>query len=147
MVLCYCNLSWQRESESRNTGLKFKISNSLVSLSGVWQNIDLSDHCLLPTPWGHTSRGLPHFRWAPRMTWWGSAHSPGDCVSQPPSGPAGHHLWLSPGSGERGSHRAGKWIWVTWGGNCRVLSSRLNCCVGEDSWESPGLQGDPTSPS
>ena len=23
----------------------------------------------------------------------------------------------------------------------------LNCCVGEDSWESPGLQGDPTSPS
>ena len=23
----------------------------------------------------------------------------------------------------------------------------LNCCVGEDSWESLGLQGDPTSPS
>jgi len=23
----------------------------------------------------------------------------------------------------------------------------LNCGVGEDSWESPGLQGDPTSPS
>ena len=23
----------------------------------------------------------------------------------------------------------------------------LNCSVGEDSWESPGLQGDPTSPS
>ena len=24
---------------------------------------------------------------------------------------------------------------------------RLNCGAGEDSWESPGLQGDPTSPS
>ena len=23
----------------------------------------------------------------------------------------------------------------------------FNCGVGEDSWESPGLQGDPTSPS
>ena len=23
----------------------------------------------------------------------------------------------------------------------------LTCSVGEDSWESPGLQGDPTSPS
>ena len=23
----------------------------------------------------------------------------------------------------------------------------LNCGIGEDSWESPGLQGDPTSPS
>ena len=38
--------------------------------------------------------------------------------------------------------RAGLW---------RKLSAEklmlLNCGVGEDSWESPGLQGDPTSPS
>ena len=31
------------------------------------------------------------------------------------------------------------WAWKNW--------CFLNCCVGEDSWESLGLQGDPTSPS
>ena len=40
------------------------------------------------------------------------------------------------------------WMWV---GLWRKLSAEnmmlLNCGVGEDSWESLGLQGDPTSPS
>ena len=40
------------------------------------------------------------------------------------------------------------WMWV---GLWRKLSTEelmlLNCGVGEDSWESLGLQGDPTSPS
>ena len=39
------------------------------------------------------------------------------------------------------------WMWKLY----RKLSAKelmpLNCGVGEDSWESPGLQGDPTSPS
>ena len=39
------------------------------------------------------------------------------------------------------------WMWV---GLCRKLSAEelmlLNCGVGEDPWESLGLQGDPTSP-
>ena len=37
--------------------------------------------------------------------------------------------------------RVGPWR----GLNAEVLMV-LNCCVGEDSWESLGLQGDPTSP-
>ena len=44
-----------------------------------------------------------------------------------------------------------KWTGVTWMWLWRKLSTKelmlLNCGVGEDSWESLGLQGDPTSPS
>ena len=36
--------------------------------------------------------------------------------------------------------------WIIKKAECRSLIL-LNCCVGEDSWESPRLQGDPTSPS
>ena len=40
------------------------------------------------------------------------------------------------------------WMWEL---DCKKLSTKelmlLNCGVGEDSWESLGLQGDPTSPS
>ena len=40
------------------------------------------------------------------------------------------------------------WMWEL---DCEKLSTEelmlLNCGVGEDSWESLGLQGDPTSPS
>ena len=32
-------------------------------------------------------------------------------------------------------------------GLLRKLSAKVNCGVGEDSWESLGLQGDPISPS
>ena len=41
-------------------------------------------------------------------------------------------------------------IWM-WELDCEQLSAEelmlLNCGVGEDSWESLGLQGDPTTPS
>ena len=44
-----------------------------------------------------------------------------------------------------------KRITTNWVGLWRKLSTEklmlLNCGVGEDSWESLGLQGDPTSPS
>ena len=36
--------------------------------------------------------------------------------------------------------------WTVKKAECRKIYA-LNCGVGEDSWESPGLQGDPTSPS
>ena len=36
--------------------------------------------------------------------------------------------------------------WIIKKAECHSLIL-LNCCVGGDSWESPGLQGDPTSPS
>ena len=47
----------------------------------------------------------------------------------------------------RGSERGLEMDWVS----KRTLSAKelmlLNCGVGEDSWESLGLQGDPASPS
>ena len=36
--------------------------------------------------------------------------------------------------------------WTVNKAECRIIDA-LNCGVGEDSWESLGLQGDPTSPS
>ena len=39
------------------------------------------------------------------------------------------------------------WMWVMYGKLSAEELMLLNCGVGEDSWESFGLQGDPTSPS
>ena len=51
-----------------------------------------------------------------------------------------------PSSQGHGFSSGHAWMWV---GLWRKLSTELmlfNCSVGEDSWESLGLQGDPTSP-
>ena len=51
----------------------------------------------------------------------------------------------SQGYGFSSSH---VWMWeLDSKGGCTKELKLLNCGVGEDSWESLGLQGDPTSPS
>ena len=60
------------------------------------------------------------------------------------------HYFASKGASSQGYGFSSGHIWITVG-LWRKLRAEglmlLNCGVGEDSWESLGLQGDPTSPS
>ena len=60
------------------------------------------------------------------------------------------HYFVNKGPSSQGYGFSGGHVWM-WVGLWRKLSAEelmlLNCGVGEDSWESLGLQGDPTSPS
>ena len=61
------------------------------------------------------------------------------------------HYFVNKGLSSQGYGFSSSHVWMGELDLKRKLSTdelmHLNCSVGEDSWESPGLQGDPTSPS
>ena len=52
-----------------------------------------------------------------------------------------------PSSQDYGFSSSPVWMWELDIEKAECRTDALNCVVGEDSWESPGQQGDPTSPS
>ena len=58
-------------------------------------------------------------------------HFANKCLCSQSSGFSSSHVWCESWSIKKAEHEE---------------LMLLNCCVGEDSWESLGLQGDPTSP-
>ena len=59
------------------------------------------------------------------------------------------HYSVNKGLSSQGYGFSSSHVWV-WELDCEESTEELmllNCGVGEDSWESLGLQGDPTSPS
>ena len=138
------------KKESEKAGLKFNIQKTKIMASGpiTWWQIDgetmetVTDFIFLGSK--ITADGdCSHHEIKTLAPWKKSYDQPRHHIKKQ------RHYFVNkgPSSESYGFSSSHVWMWELDHDQSAEELMLLNCGVGEDSWESLGLQGDPTSPS
>ena len=140
------NLLMKMKEESENIGLKFNIQKTKAIASGPitsWQidgeTTENSDRLYFPGLHSHCRWWLQPWSLKMLAPWKKSYDQPRQHIKKQ------RHYFPDRGSSSQSYGFSSGHVWM-WELNYKELMF-LNCGVGEDSWESVGLQGDPTSQS
>ena len=145
------NLLMKVNEESEKAGLKLNIQKTkIMALSPIiswqidWEKLEAVTDFIFLGSENHCRWWLQPWNWKMLAPWKKSYDQPRQHIKKQ------RHYFADKCPSSQRYDFSGSHVWM-WGLDYKKLSAKelmlSNCGVGEDSWESLGLQGDQTSPS